>query len=1121
MIKNLADDRISISVRSLLFISLLTIPSFSLSAENEGSSPEIPFSRDIRPILSDNCFKCHGPDDAKDDDGKSLRKAGLRLDIADDQDWPEVIARITSHDPEETMPPPEANKTLSPEQIDLVKKWIAQGAKYEKHWAFIHPKKSQVPTDTHPIDHLFKDDLAEKADPYTLIRRVHLDLIGLPPSIEVADRFAADPSPESFAQIVDDLLKSPRYGERWARRWLDLARYADTNGYEKDRNRSIWPYRDYVIKSLNADKPFDQFTIEQLAGDMIPNATPEQIIATGFHRNTMLNEEGGIDPLEFRYHAMADRVATTGTTWLGLTTGCAQCHTHKYDPITHHDYFGLMAYLDNADEPDYHIPDPALAKRQKANQALAQKLLSELSSHYPRPSGKIDFEPQNIRSATALHSKLEINDFLISPTGPAPEKDTYTVTIETQEQAIQALRIDTLASEKAGPGRTKHGNFVLSEIEVTAAPLDTSSPPKKLTLFFAKADVEQTGFLASHAIDGKTNTGWAIHNPKQPVNQSRHAFFQFSKPIGFASGTLFTIKLVQNYGTQHTIGDFQLSLGQATPTVVPPHQILHEDYQAWLAKNKANLAPWQTLTPSKAEANTPYLTLEENGVIFAAGDISKHDIFTLDFPASDQPIHSLRLEALPDPRLPNNGPGMTYYEGRKGDFFLSEFQVKTDKQLTFSGSSQSAFTAQYSGNADASTAIDGDIQTGWSLKQKTGQRQLAVFNLSEAIPAGTPFQIRMHFGRHFASTLGKFRLSASPQPKIKAIAHNGTLQDFLLQAPLLKTQTNKIRTLQKPLQGTPTLVMKERPAAHPRPTFLRHRGEYTQPKDQVLPRLPVAIYPEDKPFPKNRLEFARWLVSPENPLTARVVVNRHWAAFFGEGLVPTLDDFGMQGQLPSHPQLLDHLALTFIKNGWSLKKLHRLIVTSKAYQQSSVIESGTSKQFLRQRLEAEIIRDSALSTSKLLSPKMFGPPVRPPQPAGITEVAYGSPKWNPSKGEDRFRRSVYTYQKRTAPFAFQTTFDGGSGEACLAQRDRSNTPLQALTLMNDPMFIEIAKSFGTKIRNHPGTIEEKITQAFRLLLTRPPSKNEVRLLSEFHQKHNSWPALTRALLSLDESVTKN
>ena len=1084
-------------------------------------SEELSFSKDIRPILSANCFKCHGPDDGKGENGKPMRKADLRLDISDNQDWDEVVARIASHDPDEIMPPPEANKTLTPVQISLLKKWIAQGAKHEKHWAFVLPKKSSVPADIHPVDHLIKDDLADKADPFTLIRRVHLDLIGLPPSIEVADQFAANPTPEAFAVVVDDLLKSPRYGERWARRWLDLARYADTNGYEKDRDRSIWPYRDYVIKSLNADKGFDQFTIEQLAGDMLPNATPEQITATGFHRNTMLNEEGGIDPLEFRFHSMTDRVATTGTTWLGLTTGCAQCHTHKYDPITHHDYFGLMAYFDNTIEPDYHIPDPSLADRQKANLAQAEKLLAELPSKWPASSGKLTFTPQTLQKVTAT-STVEVKGTTAHLTGPAPDKDTYTATFETTSKNITALRLDTLALDGKGPGRTEHGNFVLTGIEVTAAPLDNSAPAQKVTLINPTASIEQPEFPIANSLDGNPATGWAIHTPEKPLHQNHHANFFFSAPLNHPSGTTFTVTLHQNHGTAHSIANFQLSLASALPTPEPPEQQLQKSYQTWLATQQPHLVPWKTLTPSKFEATTPYLTPEENGIIFVAGDISKHDIITLEFPPSDQPIHSLRLEALPDDRLPAGGPGMTYYEGRKGDFFLSEFQVTTEKKLSFSGSSETVFGAQFgSGNAKASAAIDGDIQSGWSLKGHIGQKAIAAFNLADPIPPNTAFKVTMHFGRHFASTLGKFRISSSPTPNIQAIAHTGTFQDFLLQAPELKAHADKIRALQNPLKGTPTLVMQERPASHTRPTHLRHRGEYTQPKEVVKPRLPFAIYPQEKPFPKDRLGLAKWLVSRENPLTARVIVNRHWAAFFGEGIVSSLDDFGMQGQLPTNPELLDHLALTFIENGWSLKKLHRLIVTSQAYQQDSKIESQTSKQFTRQRLEAEVIRDAALHASGLLSKKMFGPPVRPPQPTGISQIAYGSPKWNASEGQDRFRRTLYTYQKRTAPFAFLTTFDASSGEACLAKRDRSNTPLQALTLMNDPMFIEIATHYGQLLEKTEDTIEEKITLAFRHLLTRPPTADEVRLLSEFHQKHKSFQALARALLSLDESVTKN
>ncbi|MGI9241265.1 MAG: DUF1549 domain-containing protein, partial [Verrucomicrobiales bacterium] len=326
----------------------------------------VSFNRDVRPILSNNCFSCHGPDDQD-------RKAKTRLDVPGNADLAELVARITSTDPDEVMPPPESNKSLTPEQIGTLQRWIDAGAEYEQHWAFVPPQKPPVPAGVSPIDHL-NPTSSPPVDKLSLVRRVYLDLIGLPPTPDEADAFVADTQDDAYERLVDRLLASPRYGERWARRWLDLARYADTNGYEKDRDRSIWPFRDWVIRALNADMPFDQFTVEQLAGDMLEDAAPEQLTATGFHRNTMLNEEGGIDPLEFRFHAMTDRVATTGTTWLGLTTGCAQGHTHKFDPITHTDYYGLMAYLNNADEPDFILQDPDSGGQQEKNLAEADRL---------------------------------------------------------------------------------------------------------------------------------------------------------------------------------------------------------------------------------------------------------------------------------------------------------------------------------------------------------------------------------------------------------------------------------------------------------------------------------------------------------------------------------------------------------------------------------------------------------------------------------------------------------------------------------------------------------------------------------------------------------------------------
>ena len=940
-------------IRFSLFFALLTLQ-LLICAD---ASAQVSFNQQIRPILSKHCFACHGPDEA-------TREAGLRLDIASDVDVNEIFDRINSDDEETVMPPPGHNKPLNDAQKKLLGLWVEGGAEFEKHWSFVKPQKAEVSQDVHPVDFFVDRKLAENgfaksrpAEPAILVRRLYLDLIGLPPTIEQADAFVADPTQENYEAIVDQLLASPSYGERWARKWLDLARYADTNGYEKDRDRSIWPYRDWVIRAINEDMPFDQFTIEQLAGDMLPNATQSQLVATGFHRNTMLNEEGGIDPLEFRYHAMTDRVATTGTTWLGLTTGCAQCHTHKFDPITHEDYFGMMAYLNNADEPDLYLQRENETEKRKNRKSKIEKLLGELKSHWPKSADK----------------------------------------------------------------------------------------------------------------------------KKQP---------------GFESA-----------------------------------------FAEWEKEQRANLVSWQTIIPESMKTNMPHLSQESDGVIFASGDTTKSDRYELKFAANENPVTAIRLEALPDTRLPHAGPGMTYYEGKGGDFYLTEIEATLEGGKSLQCSKASA---TYAGNAfggkgvGAQLSVDGDIQSGWSVAGRTGFRHVAVFNFKEPIPPGSAFTLTMKFGRHFASSLGKFRISVCNSKRElmatsisdDATDRNRLEQIFLMQAKQVEKQGDEIRKLLHPLQGDSTLIMRERPADNSRKTFLHHRGEYTQPKHEVQPRLPEAIFADSESLPGNRIEFAKWLVSRDNPLTARVVANRQWAAFFGTGIVPTVADFGMQGESPSHPELLDFLAIELHDNGWSIRKLHRLIVTSVTYQQSSKFENSNPEaerllqRFPRKRLEAEVIRDSSLAAAGLLSNKMYGPPVRPPQPAGVA-ANYSKSIWKASQGVDRYRRSIYTYQKRTAPFAMFTTFDASSGESCLARRDVSNTPLQALTLMNDPMFVEIAEALGKRMGEVEGDDVAKIEAGFRWLLIRKPNDDELKMLREFHVKHSDWKSLARVLLCLDEAITRN
>ncbi len=1184
---------------TLLFLVLT--PSLLAAAPAE---PD--FTREVRPILSRYCFKCHGPDE-------TTRKAKLRLDERDSALKPaksgaialvpgkpndsELIQRIVTTDPDEVMPPPSTKVALTAAEKDILQRWVKAGGRYQAHWSFVPPVAAKPPRvkdskwprneiDRFILARLEKEKLrpAPPADPYTLIRRVSYDLTGLPPTPEDADAFAANPSNAAYERLVDKLLASPRYGERWGRRWLDLARYADTNGYEKDRNRSIWPWRDWVIRSLNEDLPFDRFTIQQLAGDLLPNPTRDQIIATGFHRNTMLNEEGGIDPLEFRFHAMTDRVSTTGTAWLGLTLGCTQCHTHKYDPIQHREYYGVMAFLNNADEPDFDLPEPGWEQKQQARLAQAAKVLADLPNRLP--VGTNSWATPKLISATSASGETPtiLDDQSALFAGKVPEHDTYTLVIETEAATTDALRLEALADDRLpakGPGRIQHGNFVLSEITVTAAPKANPSATQPVGLATAKADIEQDSFPVTHAFDGKPESGWAIHNGDAALGKSHSASFQFDKPVGFPGGTRFTIRLDHRTAGQHLIGRPRISLSEPTADTRPlaerRREILAKRFDEWLAKERARTVQWAPLRPHSATSNLPLLTVQADDSVFVSGDITKLDTYDLAFRTDLRGITAVRLEALPDDRLPKHGPGLAYYEGPKGDFFMTEFTLAANGTPVKFGKPTSSYSRNnFGSSASASMATDGDPQTGWSTAGREGERHVAIFPLETPLANGGELSLRMLFGRHYACSLGRFRISVTTTPGELVArdlpegteellrlpdsqlteAQRQTLQDaFLLAQPEFAKAREEIERLRKPPTHTTTLVLRERPPGNTRPTFLHKRGEYLQPTDRVEPSVLAAVAPFPKDFPVNRLGFARWLVSTNNPLTARVTVNRQWQAFFARGIVRTTDDFGLQGEAPTHPELLDWLAIEFTRQGWSLKKLHRLIVLSATYRQSSRVPADVAardpdnhllSRGPQVRLEAEIIRDAALQASGLLSPKMGGPGVYPPQPSGVTEIAYGGGGWNASEGEDRHRRSIYTFTKRTAPFAMFNTFDAPTGESCIARRDVSNTPLQALTLLNDVLFMEVSQAMGRLLAAQPGSDQDRVRIAFRRCLTRPPAPAELDVLTRFLQAQRTrftsgqldpapiagpgdappaeraaWTTLARALLNTDEMITKD
>ena len=790
-------------LRAPLLAALFLITAIAVARADAPSRDLGPdFNRDVRPILSQNCFKCHGPDDKQRQAGLRLNsRAGALLALATGHRAvvpgrpleSALVKRVLSNGGDK-MPPAYANKTLTAGQKETLRRWVAAGAEYRPHWAFVPPVQKPLPAvkmtswPRNPIDRFVLARLEKaglkpspQADKYTLVRRVYLDLIGLPPTPAEADAFVSDTRPDAYERLVDKLLASPHYGERWARKWLDLARYADTNGFEKDRQRSVWPYRDWVIDAFNRDMPFDQFTIEQLAGDMLPNATQEQRIATGFHRNTMLNEEGGIDPLEYRFYSMVDRVATTGTTWLGLTIGCAQCHSHKFDPITQREYYRTMACLDNADEVTIDVRKPDLVAKRQQIEAEAVKREAALASKFPVET-KYVWKPGRIAKVeTASGAKATIlKDGSVVMSGVNPEKDTYNITLANDDLA-DAVRLEALPDPSLGghgPGRTPHGNFVLTRIVPVAGPLYnpiTITPPHFIR---AEADFAQDGFPPMAALDNAGGRGWAVDGPDM-LGKAHTATFTLDRPLRFTGGSQWLLRLEQSYGEHHTLGRFRISLGVSTtqadsrPIEVRRKEALDRRFAEWTKEQEARAVHWQVLRPTKTSSNLPLLTVEPDNSVFVSGDTTKRDVYDLQFASSAAPITAIRLEALPDDRLPRHGPGRTYYEGGFGDFYLSQLTLTANgKPVKFASAAQSGGTA-------AAAAIDDDPLSGWSINGRQGELTIAVFRLAEPLKADS-FSLQMVFERYFACALGKFRISVTSDTRLAQADLPPDVEDALL-----------------------------------------------------------------------------------------------------------------------------------------------------------------------------------------------------------------------------------------------------------------------------------------------------------------------------------------------------
>jgi len=1039
----------------------------------------VDFTREVQPILAEHCFHCHGPDEAD-------RKSGFRLDLraaalqGGRSDLPgivpgrpeasEMIARITATDEDEVMPPPKEKKPLSAAQKDSLRRWIAEGAEYAMHWAFVSPVQAPVPVPppsapprssspsassaspslhlsralsaalANPIDAFIAAKLksaglahSPPADPATLCRRLHLDLTGLPPSpTEVAEFTvaAAADLPQAVDTLVRRLLASERFGERWARVWLDAARYSDSNGFEKDLPREQWAWRDWVIRAFNRDLPYDQFLIEQIAGDLLPGATQDQVVATGFLRNGMINEEGAIVPEQFRLEGLFDRMDCLGKAVLGLTLQCAQCHTHKFDPITQDEYYGTFAFLNNTYEAQSWVYTPE-------QQTAIERLLADLRAVDERSKKQLpewreqlaawtaDLEAQRIpwtpivatelASTSGLNHPVQLPNRSILTLGHPTTKGDIFVVATPELAGATGLRLEALCHddlEFRGPGRSKYGTWALTELEVSTrlpgsdkwenvalknATADFAEPIRGLEPEWNAAfDKDRRRIVGPPEllIDGSNDTAWRADRGPGRRNTESVVVVQFAEPLQLPTGTKLKVLL-----RMHHSGD-------------------------------------------------------DNG---------RHNTML--------GCCRLSLTAAPDPR---------------------------------------ALPIDYAAILALETPAE----------QRTPAHEAALF-------------------RAWRATVG-------------------AAKKFNAEAEALWRKF--------PLAPTSVLRLAERSGQHARPTHFLERGSWDRPKHQVAPHVPAVLHPPGAELPADRLAFARWLADRRAPLTARVAVNRVWQAVFGAGLVDTPEDFGIRTAVPEHRDLLDWLAVDFMDNCWSHKHLLRTIVTSRTYQQSSrttpaLQERDPANRLLargpRFRVEAEILRDVALAVAGLIHHQVGGPSVFPPVPENVLAYNYVRPTyWHPPQGPERYRRSLYLFRKRSMPDPMLSVFDAPNGDFACARRVRSNTPLAALTSLNEPVFVEAAQALALRLWREGGTTDEsRIAHAYLLCTARAPAPAEtqsaLRLLqaqrdrlrrgelpaaeiafSQFTKPADlppdatpadlaAWAIVARVFLNLDETLTKN
>jgi len=1114
-----------------LLALIFSVSSASLLCGETPTPKSLDFNRDIRPILSNRCFRCHGPDENERQGGGV---SGLRLDtpegIAENlgghfaivpgkPEQSELIVRIKSTDVTKVMPPPETGLKLTDSEIALLERWVALNANYAMHWSYRVPQLPQLPQLTNhserswikvPFDHFIVERLRQEklvpqaeADRYALIRRVALDVTGLPPSQAEIQQFLEDSSENAYEKMVDCFLAKETYGEHWARMWLDMARYADSSGYADDPARTIWLYRDYVIGAYNRNMPFDQFTIEQLAGDMLPNASAEQWIATAFHRNTLTNNEGGTNDEEFRNVAVADRVNTTYAVWMGTTMACAQCHSHKYDPISQHEYFQTFAIFNNTEDADRGDESPlyeAWSDEQLKRRTVLQeqfaadvKTLDTMTPELERalqswetslPKQPLWSIPRVLSATSEAGVTMTIDpasEMIRSASGAG--KDNFKIDLDLANlktdgtSQIAAIQLETFADDRVpnkGPG-WNNGNFILTELRATLL------PPAGTTLQgrFVRVELLGANKILSLAEVEVLSRGENIAK-KGTASQSNTAYDGApTRAIdGNTNGNYFESNSVTHSDANASDPWWEVDLGSVQ---------LIEKIVIW------NRTDGGMATSERLKGARVCVLGEDKNVLWekTIEDTSK--------PTIAWDIDGSRLVEF----------ALAIADFQQGDYVAANLVSKPIDPIK-----------------------------GWGIGGGAGRdhRVTLIASKSVEIPEGSRLRVELfHQSPHLQHVIGRFRLSvtaedsaqkwANIRKETQAILNTATADRtdaqknalaifFRSIAPELADTRQRLEATRVELASfkpnTTVPILRELGKDRQRVTKLQHRGNYLDLGEEVKPGIPNAFKVGDQQV-SNRLELAKWIVSKENPLTARVTVNRYWEQIFGTGLVATAEEFGSQGDLPSHPELLDWLAVDFVESGWNTKQLLRTLLLSATYRQSSkvsddILQLDPDNRLLsrgpRFRLPAETIRDQALAVAGLLSSKMNGPPVKPPQPALGLSAAFGSSTdWATSAGDDRYRRGIYTTWRRSNPYPSMSAFDAPNREVCTLRRMRTNTPLQALVTLNDPVYIEAAQALGRNMfKASDDSNAVRIEYGLKKALCRPIRPDEIEILQKLYEK---------------------